>query len=441
MKLSIHSCILFSALIVLILFMTMTGLVLDKAFRNNVERSQKENLRTQIYTLLATAELDDAEYLKLPTQNMEPRLNISESTLHARVITANKKIVWQSESMLNKKIPFPDNYKDGEFYFSDISNKKESFTAVNFSTVWITVEGEDTYIFQVAENKNIFDSQVNLFRKNLWTWLAGVSFILIVIQTLILRWGLKPLRHVAEDLIKIEQGKTKKLSGEYPKELTSLTNNLNILLDSSQQQLTRYRDALGNMAHSLKTPIAVLQGIINTTKNKDKNIALEQLTTINNVVEYQLQRAATVGHSQLAESIELQSVINKIVRTLQKVHKDKNIKVQVSIPARMTVKISQGDLYELLGNLIENAFKWCNKEILISGKTSNNQTQIIIEDDGPGIDENEKKRILLRGQRADEETPGHGLGLAMVNDILLLYKGEIAISESELGGAKIIIEI
>ena len=129
------------------------------------------------------------------------------------------------------------------------------------------------------------------------------------------------------------------------------------------------------------------------------------------------------------------------MRTLQKVHKDKNIKVQVSIPARMTVKISQGDLYELLGNLIENAFKWCNKEILISGKTSNNQTQIIIEDDGPGIDENEKKRILLRGQRADEETPGHGLGLAMVNDILLLYKGEIAISESELGGAKIIIEI
>ena len=441
MKLSIHSRILFSALIILILFMTMTGLVLDEAFRNNVERAQKENLRTQIYTLLATAELDDAEYLKLPAKNMEPRLNISESTLHARVITANKKVIWQSESMLNTKIPFPDDYKDGEFYFSDISNNKASFTAVNFSTVWITVEGEDTYIFQVAENKNIFYSQVNLFRRNLWTWLAGISFILIVIQTLILRWGLKPLRYVADDLMKIEQGKTKNLSAEYPRELTSLTNNLNLLLDSSQQQLTRYRDALGNMAHSLKTPIAVLQGIINTTENKDKDVALEQLTTINNIVEYQLQRAATVGKLQLSEAIELKPIINKIVNTLKKVHQDKNIKTQISIPDKITVKIDQGDLYELLGNLIENAFKWCNNKVSISVTPSKEKIQIIIEDDGPGINKNEKQRILLRGQRADQDTPGHGLGLAMVNDILLLYKGEIAISDSELGGAKIIINL
>lgn len=421
--------------------MTMTGLVLDEAFRNNVERAQKENLRTQIYTLLATAELDDAEYLKLPAKNMEPRLNISESTLHARVITANKKVIWQSESMLNTKIPFPDNYKDGEFYFSNISNDKASFTTVNFSTVWITVEGEDTYIFQVAENKNIFDSQVNLFRKNLWTWLAGVSFILIVIQTLILHWGLKPLRYVADDLIKIEQGKAKKLSGEYPRELTPLTNNLNQLIDSSQQQLIRYRDALGNMAHSLKTPIAVLQGIINTTANKDKDIALEQLTTINNIVEYQLQRAATVGQLQLSEAVELKPIINKIVNTLQKVHQDKNIKTQMSIPDKMTVKIDQGDLYELFGNLIENAFKWCNNKVSISVKPSKDKIQIIVEDDGPGINKNEKQRILLRGQRADQDTPGHGLGLAMVNDILLLYKGEIEISDGELGGAKIIINL
>ena len=421
--------------------MTMTGLVLDKGFRNNIERAQQENLRTQIYTLLATAELDDAEYLKLPEKTMEPRLNISESTLHARVISANKKLVWQSESMLNTKIPFPDEYKVGEFYFSDVSNNQTSFTVVNFATIWITVEGEDTYIFQVAENKNAFDSQINLFRKNLWTWLAGVSFILIIIQTLILHWGLKPLRHVAEDLIKIEQGDTKKLTDDYPKELTPLTDNLNQLLDSSHQQLKRYRDALGNMAHSLKTPIAVLQGIINSTSNKDKNVALEQLATINNIVEYQLQRAATVVQLKLSEAIALQPVIQKIINTLQKVHKDKNINVQLIIPKDMFVKIDQGDLYELFGNLLENAFKWCNNNISVSAKLLNDKIHIIIEDDGPGIDEKEKQRILLRGQRADQNTPGHGLGLAMVNDILLLYKAEIVISDSGMGGAKITIKI
>ncbi len=436
---SIHTRILFSALIILIFFMSLTGLVLDKAFRNNIENAQRENLRTQIYALLATAELDDAEYLKLPVENMEPRLNISESTLHAQVISANKKIVWQSESMLNTKIPFPDEYKVGEFSFSNISVDGQEYTSVNFATIWITVEGEDTYIFQVAENKNVYDSQVSLFRKNLWGWLAGVSLLLIIIQTLILRWGLKPLRHVADDLIKIEEGETEKLTALYPKEITPLTSNLNQLLDSSQQQLTRYRDALGNMAHSLKTPIAVLQGITNSLSGKEKDTADEQLKTINNIVEYQLNRAATVAKSHFTETLNLLPVINKIVNTLQKVHTEKEVQVNIKVDEKLKVKIDQGDLYELLGNLLENAFKWCDKKIAISASKNHQQIELAIEDDGIGIAEDEKERILLRGQRADQNTPGHGLGLAMVNDILLLYKGEMKITKSLLGGAKIII--
>ena len=440
MKFSIHSRILLSAFIVLALFMGLTGIVLDEAFRDDVEQAQRENLRTRIYALLATAELDDADYLKLPKQNMEPRLNISESTLHARVISSKNKIVWQSQSMLNTEIPLPKNYKIGEFSFSDISNSK-SYTLVNFASIWITVEGEDTYIFQVAENKNVFNSRISLFRKNLWGWLAGVSLILIIVQTLILRWGLKPLRHVAEDLIKIEKGKAEKLSGNYPKEITPLTNNLNQLLDSSSQQLTRYRDALGNMAHSLKTPIAVLQGIINKTTNDDKDTAIEQISTINNIVEYQLQRAATVGQQQLAHHNNLNAITGKILNSLQKVYADKNISLKVKIPDETLVKVDQGDLYELLGNLLENAFKWSKNKITVSAEQTKQQTQIIIEDDGPGISDNEKERILLRGQRADQNTPGHGLGLAMVNDILLMYKGSMEISKSKIGGAKIIITI
>ena len=440
MKISIHSRILLSAFVVLALFMGLTGIVLDKAFRNNVEQAQRENLRTQIYALLATAELDDADYLKLPEQNMEPRLNISESTLHARVVTSKNKIVWQSESMLNTDIPFPKNYKLGEFSFSDISNNK-SYTLVNFASIWITVEGEDTYIFQVAENKNIFNSRISLFRKNLWGWLAGVSFILIIVQMLILRWGLKPLRHVAEDLIRIENGKEKQLNGDYPKEITPLTNNLNQLLDSSSQQLTRYRDALGNMAHSLKTPISVLQGIINKTASEGKDTAIEQISTINNIVEYQLKRATTVGNLQMLYEIPLKPIIDKIVNSLQKVYIDRKITVQINIPNESTIKIDQGDLYELFGNLLENAFKWSDNKILITSENTNNKTKIIIEDDGPGINENEKEWIILRGQRADQNTPGHGIGLAIVSDILLMYNGVLEITNGKMGGAKIIIKI
>lgn len=301
MNFSIHSRILFSALIILTLFMGLTGIVLDKAFRNNITNLQQENLRTQIYTLLASAELNDNGKLLLPADMTEPRLNLSESTLHSRVVTNKNKLVWQSKSMLNINLPFICNREIGKFSFSKMTHNKNSFTLVTFTTQWITDSGEKTYIFQVAENENILSSQINLFRKNLWGWLAGVSFILIIIQTLILRWGLKPLRYVAEDLLKIENGNEKRLGSEYPKEITPLTKNLNQLLDSSQQQLIRYRDALGNMAHSLKTPIAVLQGIIANTTIKEKETALEQLKSINTIVEYQLQRASTVGQLQFAD--------------------------------------------------------------------------------------------------------------------------------------------
>lgn len=441
MNFSIHSRILFSALIILALFMGLTGIILDKAFRTNINHLQQENLRTQIYSLLAAAEIDDNGTLQLPENMTEPRLNISESTLHARVATEDNNVAWQSKSMLSVKLPFTLESNLGKFIFSNSNYNRASYTLVNFKTQWLTENSEKTYVFQVAENNRVLHSQVSVFRKNLWGWLAGVSVILILIQTFILRWGLKPLRYVAEDLLEIESGHKNRLATDYPKEITPLTQNLNQLLDSSQNQLSRYRDALGNMAHSLKTPIAVLQGIFNNSESKDKETALDQLKTINEIVDYQLQRAATVGRQQFAEAITLRPVTDKIINTLNKVYQDKNIDAQVNIPGTFTIKMDEGDLYEMLGNLIENAYKWCNHQVLISSSYHDGNSQITIEDDGPGISEEQREKILLRGKRADQSTPGHGLGLAMVNDMLLLYNASMQISTSSLNGTKIVITI
>lgn len=438
---SIHSRILISALIVLALSMGLIGIILDKAFRNNVEHSQRENLRTQIYSLLAAADVDEKGTLQLPSEVTEPRLNLAESSLHARIITIDERSVWQSKSMLNSNIPFSSKIKMAKFIFTNQQHNNNYYTSVNFTTIWVTDTGEYAYVFQVAENKSVFSKQIRLFRENLYTWLVGVSLILIIIQTLILRWGLKPLRQVAEDLVNIEKGSVDKLDGKYPNEITPLTNNLNKLLASSQLQLTKYRDALGNMAHSIKTPIAVLHGIINSSTNNEKAIALEQLNLINNIVEYQLNRAATVGHTNISHKVLLLPIAEKITSNLQKMYIDKNIILRVNIDNNVLINVDEGDLYELLGNLLENSFKWCANNVSISANHVNNKVQIAIEDDGPGINDDEKERILLRGQRADQSTPGHGLGLAMVNDVLLAYQGEMVILKSELSGAKIIINI
>lgn len=438
---SIHSRIIISAFIVLLLFMSLTGAALDKAFRTNAEKSQQDNLRTQVYALLANAELNLDNKLSLPKETTEPRLNIIDSDLHARVITPGNNITWQSISIFNKKIPVPVNIEAGKFYFSSVTDKKDNYTAVNFSTLWVTEPGEKNYIFQVVENRKTLNAQIALFRKNLWGWLAGISFALIIVQVLILRWGLEPLRQVAKDVQRIEHGKATKLKSDYVKEIKPLTTNINQLLDSSQQQLKRYRDALGNMAHSLKTPIAVLHGMVTYLPEENKNTADEQLETINNIIEYQLQRAATAGKTQFTSTTALLPVAEKIINALQKVHRDKNIKINLNIDPAFTIKIEEGDLYELLGNVIENAFKWTKENITISAKQINGQSEIIVEDDGPGIKQETINRILQRGQRADENIPGHGLGLAMVNDMLILYEGKLEIKPAQPVGAKLVLTL
>lgn len=441
MTLSIHTRILLSAFIILALFLSLTGIVLDEAFRTNVENAQRENLRTQVYTLLATAELGKNEQLHLPDEITEPRLNIAESTLHARVITPQQKIIWQSRSMINTSIAYPTNIKLGEFVFTVNTNNHKTYTILSFATLWVTEKGEQQYIFQVAENQKVLYQQIRVFRHNLWGWLAGVGLLLIIVQAFILRWGLTPLRHVADDLLKIEQGKALRLSGNYPGEITPLTNNLNQLLESSQQQLTRYRDALGNMAHSLKTPIAVLHGIFGASNMEQKETAEEQIQAINNIVEYQLQRAATAGQRGTHSQTPLYPIVEKINYSLQKVFHEKQVKVAINIDSNLVLKMDEGDLFELLGNLFENAYKWCKTTIRFNASRKNQHVELLIEDDGPGIQKEQRERILLRGQRADQDTPGHGLGMAMINDMLLLYKGSMEIADSTLGGAKIIIKL
>ena len=441
MKLSIHFRILVSAFLVLFLFLGLTGLVLDKAFSRNVSSTQRESLRTQIYTLLATADLDNDDQLTLPDEITEPRLNIIDSTLHARIVTPVGKLIWQSQSMLNINLPMPDNLTPGEFYFDDTDDNENIFTLLSFSTSWETEQGENTYIFQIAENKTNTKQQIDKFRKNLWTWMAGMGVLLLLAQSFILHWSLRPLRRVADDVLKIEKGTAPLLSGKYPGELLPLTNNLNRLIESSQNQLTRYRDALGNMAHSLKTPITVLHGIIESDDIKQKDTANEQLTTINNIVESQLQRAATAGRQGSNTTIEIKPIAEKIIRSLLKVYRDKGVSHQITIADSLDAKLDEGDLYELLGNLLDNAFKWCDKKIHLTANENNAKLEFIIEDDGAGIDEADRERILLRGQRADQNISGHGLGMSMVSDILLLYQGSMEISDSPLGGAKISINL
>ncbi len=441
---SIQTRLFTAATVVLVIFLGVTGLVLDKAFRDSAESSLQDRLQGHIYTLLALGELDTKGQMRMPKDLPDPRFSIAQSGLYARIDDQVGNPIWSSDSLLGLKLNDTDILPAGKkaYRYSRASDNTKIYL-LSYGIGWDNKSGASKlFTLHIAENLDGFFKQVNQFRRSLWIWLALAAVGLITIQGFILRWSLNPLRQVAEDLKDIEVGKTEQLTGVYPRELTGLTGNLNKLIKNSRAQLQRYRYSLDNLAHSLKTPLAVLQSVSeqNKSENELKQVTQEQVKRMSQLVHYQLNRAAVAGAAPLSAPAAVQEIAEKILSALTKANNDKAVQTDVHISANTRFFGNEDDLYEVMGNLLENAFKWCHHRVEIEasnhGKTMLN---LSVSDDGPGIKKELYDEILKRGTRADATTPGHGIGLSIVADIVSLREGTIVIQKSALGGAMITI--
>jgi two-component system sensor histidine kinase PhoQ len=339
----------------------------------------------------------------------------------------------------------------GERVFQYITIKNGvKLSTYSFGVSWENSKGKQLrYTFRVIESLNGFYAQLRRFRRSLWGWLGGAALLLLAVQGTILRWGLAPLRRVTDDLTEIESGRARKLSGDYPKELRGLTDNLNALIASAQAHLIRYRDSLGNLAHSLKTPLAVLRGVVeNTNSGPEQHRTIqEQVKRMTEIIEYQLQRASAAGRTVLAAPVSVLAKTNQVVAALTKVYAEKTVDCSVTIGKDLMFYGDEGDLLEILGNLTDNAFKWCRHRVTISARPLESfpdrpaRLELRIEDDGNGIPQEVKEQIQQRGKRADPSIAGHGLGLAMVWEMLETYHGELTFQQSTLGGAAVVLHL
>jgi two-component system sensor histidine kinase PhoQ len=437
-SLSLQARLLTSATLVLVAFFGITGVALNKAFYDNAESALRDALQSHIYTLLAAAELDDNDTLQLPDELPEPQLSQPGSGLYAMVVDDKNKIIWRSRSTLGSQFRQTSTPAIGKRKFESSKNK----LIIAFTTSWETESKQNTYTFYVAQNLLAFNEKIKSFQQDLWLWLGGAAILLLAVLGTILRWSLTPLRKVANDLKEIEAGNVKHLAGNYPIELQGLTNNLNQLIASAQANLLRYRNSLGDVAHSLKTPLAVLRAAVENKNDREKLpvIAEEQIDRMTNIVNYQLQRASTSGRTTLMTPVNILEKTNQVINALQKVHQEKQVTTEIKINKNEIFVGDEGDLLEILGNLLENAFKWCDTKILITAHSENKKiSELIIEDDGPGISIEDAANIFKRGHRADETTDGQGLGLSLVHDIITAYDGTIFVDKSSLGGARIIL--
>ncbi|MBY6213163.1 histidine kinase [Microbulbifer agarilyticus] len=435
------------ATLVLLVFLVVLSGVLEKAYRTSLDESKARELQLHIYTLLAVAE-PDGDNLLLPLNLPEPRFNQPDSGLIGAVMDARGRVIWRSPSALSlpnfSELPLPLPLRQGQQVFAEIQlpGSTVPYSSFRQGIAW-GLDNELQFTFVVLEDAGPLQAQVYQFNTTLWRWLGIGALALIAVQLLVLHWGLAPLRQVTSALKNMQRGGADTLQGKFPKELVPLTDNLNLLIENERRQREKTRNTLGDLAHSLKTPLAVLKGMDVAANPQAAQQALaEQVERMDGIISYQLKRAVATSPKSILRGVAVQPMAEKILSALDKAYRDKTIDAELLCDPSVLFYGDEGDLMEMLGNLLDNGYKYGGGKLLVSAKNTDDRRglEIIIADNGPGLTEDQWQQVVQRGVRADEQQQGQGIGLAVVVDIVESYHGSIAIAapsetaEEDLGG-------
>lgn len=435
MSRSITHRLLISNLLILVAFLGLAGAALDRAFRNSAETAVREQLQAHVYTLLTAAQEDERGHMRLPSSLAAPGFNQPDSGLYAEIRGDSGTYHWRSGSMLGRPAPLVEDARPGETRFH-ITAELAIFTQ---GVAWEDNRGEAIdYALSVAITRGALDAELASFRGTLWRWLGGVALLLLVAQVLAARWGLAPLHDMSAAVQRIEAGEATMVEGPVARELDGLSNNLNSLIEQNRRRQERVRNSLADLAHSMKTPLAVLRGT--AEQNTDPalcSLISEQTTRIDEIVSYQRQRAAVAGASSVTRPILLAPILRRLCASLDKVHRDRAVQCSLRVPPDLQIRADEGDLFELLGNLLENAYKHCHTRVSVSATLADDRLHLDVEDDGEGFRNSDISRLLQRGERADQRHPGEGIGLAVVSEIVRQYRGELQILSADPGGARV----
>ena len=272
----------------------------------------------------------------------------------------------------------------------------------------------------MAEDLNPINKNIDKLQYWFAAIASGMLIILVALQILILRSSLKPLVKIRGELKSLQQGQLNQLSTDAPDELRPLINEVNHLLSIMDQRLHRSRNALGDLAHAIKKPLTVIQQITDKSSipETDKTVLLKQSDEIYNLTDRILKKARLAGHSYSGALFSFKEDLPSLIKTLEMMYPDKALQLTMDIPENINCTVDREDMLELLGNLLDNAYKWASQKISLIVDI-NSALHIFIEDDGPGADPEKINELSRRGVRLDETTQGHGFGLAIAADIVV----------------------
>ncbi|HZV37945.1 MAG TPA: sensor histidine kinase [Pseudoxanthomonas sp.] len=446
---------LLAASLGLVAFLFLAGYALDKAFQQTAQRNMRERMLSFANAYIGGIDFDREnaviDYV-VDTNPPDPRFVRPGSGLYAQVVLQDSH--WVSRSGEGPELPVgpmlapKQETFDGPLPITQIDGSRSEVYRYGRGLIWTSpsdANSEFPITVYIMEDASALGAQLRVFRGALWVYLGSAGVVLLLLQMAVLRWSLRPLNRVVDELEQVQRGQLEHMSRRHPRELEPLTESINALIESEREHLDRQRNTLADLAHSLKTPLAVLRAQLDDGVHA---IALRdeldtQLRRMNNLVSYQLARAASGGHKLFAAPLPIEPHAEEIVRGLEKVYAAKRVICEFEIDPAARFHGEPGDLQELMGNLLENAFKWARSRVLltvapVSGVPNRRAGLLLaVDDDGPGIADEDVTHVLQRGVRGDERVQGHGIGLAIVQDLIKDYRGELHVGRSpELGGAR-----
>ncbi len=432
-----------SALVAVVLALGLIGLVVDRAYLAAERMALDERLENTVFAVLAGLEVSADGTLDWVGAPAESLLTQPQSGLYAGVYAEADE--WLSPSTLGIDLPLeqPEIARGGEM--RQEAGPSSPWHGYHRGLGWEQADGEiiDLVVW-AAEAPDRLEQAVSGFRINLWRWLGLAAAVLLVAQVLLLIQPLIVLRRVAAEVREIESGKREQLSGRYPRELTPLTENLNALLATERANVEQYSQALGDLAHSLKTPLAVLNARAESRESIPADELRESVRQMQVRIRDELERAARTARRTLLPPLMLRPHAEKMVRSLGKLYGE--VEFTLACDQAVQANIAERDLIEILGNLLENAAKYGDGKVRLAlsvPERSGRRRGVVIEvtDNGPGLQPGRFEQLLQRGLRGDQRAEGQGLGLAIVQRIVDSYHGEIHAEASDWGGLKVVVEL
>jgi len=418
----------------------VVGVVLSFLFRQTVERSFDARLNVLLESLIVSAEYDRKRGVYLSGSLPDPRFEQPYSGWYWQITPRNGAVMisrslWDRELVqdLSQPAPQPRQYYamgpddqevrviERDIIFPDAD------ASVRFAVAGVTTENQQ----QVAR----FVGAIVLALGLMGLGLLGA----VIIQV---RYGLRPLRSLRRELERVRSGTVDQLEGEYPAEIAPVVGELNQLIEHNAAVLARARTHVGNLAHALKTPLSVLMNESDADSSALGVSIRRQLEVMRRLVDHYLVRARTAAAGQvIGTRTPVAPAVHSLKTTLEKIYAGRDLSIVVDGGEKLSFRGERQDFDEMLGNLMDNACKWARTVVHVTSERRDNQLVFLVEDDGPGIGDEQREAVFSRGQRLDEATPGSGLGLSIVRDISGLYGGGIALDRSELGGLKAILTL